>query len=263
MRKAIKKSVRFEVFKRDNFTCQYCGQSAPDVVLHIDHINPVAGGGDNDIMNLVTSCEPCNLGKGAKPLDDSTSIQKQRAQLEELSERREQLEMMLQWREGLQSIDDDYINAFEDKFTELTGHYLNDVGRRKVKGWLKKHNLNDLFDALDSAFDTYFKPREGDSDEKRNEFAGKVLNMVPRIIGARARYADKPYMKDLFYIRAIIRNSHYCNERVAIDLIERAYHLGAHVEEMKDWAKQSRNWTNWRDEMESWIAELEAENGQN
>ena len=96
MRKAISKKTRFEVFKRDSFTCQYCGCAAPDVILHIDHINPVAGGGDNDILNLVTSCLDCNLGKGARTLDDKSSIAKQRAQLEELNRRREQLEMMLQ-----------------------------------------------------------------------------------------------------------------------------------------------------------------------
>jgi len=36
---AISKRDRFEVFKRDKFTCQYCGKAAPDVVLHIDHIH--------------------------------------------------------------------------------------------------------------------------------------------------------------------------------------------------------------------------------
>ena len=41
VRKAISKKLRFEVFKRDSFTCQYCGKSAPDVILHVDHILPV------------------------------------------------------------------------------------------------------------------------------------------------------------------------------------------------------------------------------
>ena len=36
-RKSISKKARFEVFKRDSFTCQYCGRTAPDVVLHLDH----------------------------------------------------------------------------------------------------------------------------------------------------------------------------------------------------------------------------------
>ena len=36
-RKPLSKKIRFEVFKRDAFTCQYCGQMAPDVLLEVDH----------------------------------------------------------------------------------------------------------------------------------------------------------------------------------------------------------------------------------
>lgn len=46
-RKAISQTLRFEVFKRDLFTCQYCGKRAPDVVLEVDHIKPVSKGGSN------------------------------------------------------------------------------------------------------------------------------------------------------------------------------------------------------------------------
>lgn len=67
-RKAISKKTRFDVFKRDGFKCQYCGAHPPSVLLHVDHINPVANGGGNDADNLITSCEPCNLGKGAREL---------------------------------------------------------------------------------------------------------------------------------------------------------------------------------------------------
>lgn len=65
-RKPLPKKVRFEVLKRDRFTCQYCGRKAPDVVLHVDHIHPVADGGTDDMTNLVTACSECNLGKGAR-----------------------------------------------------------------------------------------------------------------------------------------------------------------------------------------------------
>lgn len=68
-RKAISKRVRFEVFKRDEFQCQYCGAAPPKVLLHIDHIVPVASGGDNDMDNLLTACDACNMGKGAVSLD--------------------------------------------------------------------------------------------------------------------------------------------------------------------------------------------------
>lgn len=68
-RKAISTRRRFEIFKRDGFTCQYCGAHPPAVILHCDHVVAVANGGSNDDSNLVTSCENCNLGKSAVPLD--------------------------------------------------------------------------------------------------------------------------------------------------------------------------------------------------
>ena len=68
-RKSISKRVRFEVFKRDCFTCQYCGRVPPTVMLEIDHIIPVVGGGSNDESNLVTSCFDCNRGKSDVPLN--------------------------------------------------------------------------------------------------------------------------------------------------------------------------------------------------
>ena len=64
-RKNISKKIRFEIFKRDKFTCQYCGQEAPDVVLNVDHINPVKNGGDNNITNLITSCFDCNTSSNS------------------------------------------------------------------------------------------------------------------------------------------------------------------------------------------------------
>ena len=58
-------SLRFEVLRRDNFTCRYCGRKAPQVELHIDHVIPWKDVKKHDINNLVTSCKDCNLGKGA------------------------------------------------------------------------------------------------------------------------------------------------------------------------------------------------------
>jgi len=69
VRRALSKKTRFEVFKRDVYACQYCGAHPPNVILEIDHIVPVAGGGSNKIDNLITSCFNCNRGKGAIPLD--------------------------------------------------------------------------------------------------------------------------------------------------------------------------------------------------
>lgn len=62
----IPASLRFEVLRRDSFTCQYCGRKAPLVVLHADHVVPRIAGGPTTLENLVAACAECNLGKGAK-----------------------------------------------------------------------------------------------------------------------------------------------------------------------------------------------------
>ena len=67
-RKSTGKKRRFELFKRDGFTCQYCGATPPRAVLVLDHIIPVAAGGSSDDDNLVTACEVCNQGKAARSL---------------------------------------------------------------------------------------------------------------------------------------------------------------------------------------------------
>lgn len=62
---AVSKRLRFEILKRDNHTCQYCGCSAPDVVLQVDHIIPATLGGDDSPKNLTTACRDCNSGKAS------------------------------------------------------------------------------------------------------------------------------------------------------------------------------------------------------
>jgi len=66
--RSITPSIRFEVFRRDSFTCQYCGRRAPKVILHVDRVVPIVAGGTNDLANLRTACSICNLGKGGRRL---------------------------------------------------------------------------------------------------------------------------------------------------------------------------------------------------
>ena len=90
---AVSTRTRFEVFKRDKFTCRYCGKASPKVVLEVDHIVPIAAGGSDEEMNLATSCWECNRGKAAVPLgevmtgadphDEAILLLEKRRQLEE------------------------------------------------------------------------------------------------------------------------------------------------------------------------------------
>lgn len=58
--------LRYQVLKRDNFSCVQCGASPAKghvAELHIDHIKAWSNGGKTEITNLQTLCEKCNLGK--------------------------------------------------------------------------------------------------------------------------------------------------------------------------------------------------------
>ena len=62
-RRLVSSSKKLYVFKRDKYTCQYCGVSGSEIDLECDHIYPVSKGGTNDITNLTTSCRTCNRKK--------------------------------------------------------------------------------------------------------------------------------------------------------------------------------------------------------
>lgn len=107
MRYTLNKKLRFSVFARDNFTCQYCGRRPDEdaVVLHADHTVSVKDGGTNDIENLVTSCADCNLGKGAKSILKRTkTIEDVETELSMAKERLEQVKAMNKKRNAIDKI---------------------------------------------------------------------------------------------------------------------------------------------------------------
>ena len=72
-RVGIGNSLRFKIFMRDNFTCQYCGVNKEEdgVKLEVDHIIPVSKGGTNKKSNLTTACFRCNRGKSNKVIPNT------------------------------------------------------------------------------------------------------------------------------------------------------------------------------------------------
>lgn len=59
--------TRSNLFIRDGYTCQYCGDTK---YLTIDHVNPTSKGGANGWRNTITCCFTCNSLKGDKTLDE-------------------------------------------------------------------------------------------------------------------------------------------------------------------------------------------------
>lgn len=64
----ISSSVRVDVLKRDNYRCVFCGATAQETQLQIDHIIPFSKGGNNELSNLQTLCVKCNRGKSDRSI---------------------------------------------------------------------------------------------------------------------------------------------------------------------------------------------------
>lgn len=119
----LSKRVRFLVLKRDLFRCQYCGVTAGNAVLEVDHILPISKGGSDDIDNLITSCYNCNHGKSdiiVMPSDNPENIQKvllsKSTDVVDLSD-------VISIQDGFKS----KTSLFE---TELTVHIIENIKRR-------------------------------------------------------------------------------------------------------------------------------------
>lgn len=67
---AVSKRTRFEVLRRDNYTCRYC--RSDENALTVDHVTPVALGGTDHPKNLVAACRDCNSGKSSAAPDSNT-----------------------------------------------------------------------------------------------------------------------------------------------------------------------------------------------
>ncbi len=65
----VLKLTRREVFRRDNYTCQYCGKHTGE--LTIDHVIPRHLGGKHVWENVVTACPACNHRKGGRTLSEA------------------------------------------------------------------------------------------------------------------------------------------------------------------------------------------------
>ena len=134
---SMSKRLRFNVFKRDDFQCQYCGRRSPDVILEVDHIVPRKEGGGDDIENLVTSCFECNRGKGSDPLSKKKMHRDIRKDLKLQKEREEQLREYYKHKKKIDSIKEKAIDRVEIVMFEHEGKKeFTSKGRASIKQFL-------------------------------------------------------------------------------------------------------------------------------
>jgi 5-methylcytosine-specific restriction endonuclease McrA len=65
-----KRKIRRFLFNRDGTGCFYCNTRLNFETATIDHLIPKSQGGSDNLDNLVLACHECNIGKGAKSLNE-------------------------------------------------------------------------------------------------------------------------------------------------------------------------------------------------
>lgn len=188
-RKPIPKKIRFEVFKRDRFTCQYCGRMSPDVVLEVDHIKPVAEGGEDEIFNLITACRDCNRGKGKTPLSDDTAVKKQQKQLIDLADLKEQSDMMIEWKSELLNMKNEQTECINELIESLTGISLTNLGKRDIKRLMSRFTFVEVYEAAEISFTKYFNI-EASTDYQREQSFEYALSKIGGICHNK-RYQER------------------------------------------------------------------------
>jgi len=173
VRKSISKKLRFDVFKRDGFCCAYCGKRPPQTTLEVDHVDPVANGGDNSITNLITSCFDCNRGKSDRLL---TAIP------ESLSDKAKRIkeceEQLAEYRKIISSqndrIESDCWNVVHAIFDEETNSIRKDW-LASIKRFVEILELADVIEAANIAS----SKKHFHSDKKKfTYFCGICWNKV-------------------------------------------------------------------------------------
>ena len=171
-RKSISEKTRFEVFKRDLFTCQYCSEKPPKVPLEIDHLIPVCKGGKNNIDNLITACFDCNRGKSGIELTvvPQTIIKKTEGKKLALIQYKEYQKILLS--EKIQMETD--INSVEIVYNSVFNDYIfSDKFKLSVKKFIKELDIELVTNAMENACDKMYH-----EDKSLRYFCGICWNKI-------------------------------------------------------------------------------------
>lgn len=138
---AITKRIRFEVFRRDEFRCYYCGLRGNETTgagLTIDHVIPTALGGSDDPTNLVSACSDCNAGKTSMPPDAALLESVDQSVERYKATRNLALEALIADLGALDEFDDEVWSLWGSVTPSYAQDYVPKGWDSAVTGWFKR-----------------------------------------------------------------------------------------------------------------------------
>jgi hypothetical protein len=230
------------------------------VILHVDHVDPVAEGGTANLLNLVTACVSCNLGKGPRRLADGSIIEAQRQQAEDLQAKHEQLAMLAAWQRGLAQLDQTGAHEAQQFWSDLTGYSLTNQGTVKLRRLIRRYGLGEVLEAMRIAVDQYGE--RGEDTLFTAESVETSWRKVGGVCHVRRQEAEDPGVRELFYTRGILRNRFgLTGYRLAeaLDLLRRGRAAAISLDEQQRWAKKAGSYRDWYTEELQAVEQAEAD----
>lgn len=173
---AIGKRKRFKIFHRDNFTCQYCGNKPPEVVLEVDHVVSRKDGGGDEEMNLITACFNCNRGKSATSVDIEKKKNKSfKKELDLLKEKKDQLQAYYDFLTEKELIEEEELDIYQECWEKCCEdqYSLSDYGLKKIKKLTQKYTAEMIFEAMKIAWNA----KHVEPDQKFRYMAGVLKQL--------------------------------------------------------------------------------------
>ena len=240
---SVNKKARFEVFKRDKFTCQYCGKKAPEVILHADHLEPKSKGGSDDFLNLVTACVDCNQGKSDRVLSENTVLEKKQNQLEQLQERREQIEMLRDWERELTTLSIQELELIAEKIANRTGRTLSEWGRDRILPLIRKHGIEEVLKVVEETFSAFY----GSGNETKDAcvFAAMLNGLKYKLRGGKSPNSRIQYLSGILNRRINMSKTRWAF------FTDRMNNYSGDLEKLIEAAKKINSWESFLELTES------------
>ena len=173
---------------------------------------------------------------------------------------------MLQWRKSLNNLKSDTVNLVVDYInSKIKNFSLNETGMRNIEKLTKKFDLSDILEAIDISESKYL---QYDADD--NLVQDSVEHFINKIGGILVLKNRPPVDKELAYIKGICRNRfNYWNNKVGSIILNnyvtalREYGWNAErilddiQTEVKPKTIECKNWTQWKNLIEGWTADIE------
>jgi hypothetical protein len=152
----------------------------------------------------------------------------------------------------------------EDTTDKVAEHWSNTVegrasltksGRDKVRKLVKDYGLDLVLQAMPEALDTYGR-REGEDQHLTLESIETAFSKLGGVCRTLRDSIDKPWLKDAFYIRGILRSRlSYLDDREVMRLMEECAKRSVDFDSLRRIAKTTRNWSSFRDVLQRYIDE--------